>query len=131
MARPSYFDGILNAMADRTDRRIVYSTGAGRVCPTCGWPAHDCKCSSTNATAAVPDRVVAKLRLETKGRGGKGVTVVYDLPHNSEFLKSLAQELKRACGVGGTVAGDTIELQGDQRERLRPLLLAKKFVVKG
>jgi translation initiation factor 1 len=118
-------------MTDRTDRRIVYSTGAGRVCPRCGWPAGDCKCSSTNATAAVPDRIVAKLRLETKGRGGKGVTVVYDLPNNAEFLKSLAQELKRACGVGGTVSGDTIELQGDQRERLRPLLLAKKFVVKG
>jgi translation initiation factor 1 len=111
--------------------RIVYSSHTGRMCPACGWPVNDCKCSSTLSREAVPDRVVAKLRLETKGRGGKGVTVVFDLPRNAEFLKSLSQELKKSCGVGGTVTDDTIELQGDQRERLRPLLQAKGYLVKG
>lgn len=105
------------------------------MCPKCGWPIGDCKCSSTfsnnRANASVPDRVIAKLRLETKGRGGKGVTVVFNLPPNAEFLKTLCQELKRSCGVGGTVSEDTVELQGDQRERLRPMLLAKGFLVKG
>ena len=66
-----------------------------------------------------------------KGRGGKTVTVVYDLPNNSGFLKGLAQELKRACGTGGAVAENTIELQGDLRERVREYLVKKGFVVKG
>lgn len=101
------------------------------MCPACGWPIDDCKCSATLARDRVPDCVVAKLRLETKGRGGKGVTIIYDLPRNAAFLKALCQDLKRACGVGGTVAEAAVELQGDQRERLRPLLAAKGFVVKG
>ena len=111
--------------------RIVYSSQSGRMCPTCGWPADNCQCSSSRNREAVPAKVVAKLRLETKGRGGKGVTVVYDLPRNADFLKTLCQELKRSCGVGGTVSEDTIELQGDQRERLRPILQGKGYLVKG
>jgi translation initiation factor 1 len=75
--------------------------------------------------------VVAKLRVESKGRGGKTVTVVYDLPRNSGFLKDLAQELKRSCGVGGTVTEDSVELQGDLRDRVRALLQKKGFTVKG
>ncbi len=89
----------------RDNSRPVYSTGSGRLCPTCGWPAADCKCSSQFAREeAVPAKVVAKLRLEKKGRGGKTVTVVYDLPRNQAFLKDLCGELKRTCGVGGAVA---------------------------
>ncbi len=59
------------------------------------------------------------------------MTVVYDLPRNSAFLKDLAQELKRTCGTGGTATADTIELQGDARDRVRVLLQKKGFVVKG
>ena len=110
---------------------IVYSSHGGRMCPKCGWPVNDCKCSTTMAREQVPDRLVTKLRFETKGRGGKGVTVIFDLPNNAAFLKELCQELKKRCGVGGTVGDGTIELQGDQRERLRPLLSAKGYVVKG
>jgi translation initiation factor 1 len=117
-------------MADR-NARIVYSTGSGRICPGCGWPERDCKCSSRAATESVPGRIVAKLRLEKKGRGGKTVTVVYDLPNNAAFLKELSQELKRACGTGGAVADGAIELQGDLRERVRDVLTKKGFVVKG
>src|ERR1700745_1091586 len=80
----------------------VYSTAAGRICPTCGWPEANCQCSSCKAgDEPVPSRIVAKLRMEKKGRGGKTVTVVDGLPRNSVFLKELAQELKRACGTGG------------------------------
>lgn len=110
----------------------MYSTSVGRVCVGCGWPVADCKCSSKRAIEEkVPGRVIAKLRLEKKGRGGKTVTVVYDLPDNREFLKGLAQELKRACGTGGAVAENTIELQGDLRDRVREYLGRKGFVVKG
>jgi len=79
----------------------------------------------------VPAKVVAKLRLEKKGRGGKTVSVIYDLPNNAAFLTALCQELKRACGAGGAVAEHAIELQGDQRDRIRALLLKKGFTVKG
>ncbi|HKY20289.1 MAG TPA: hypothetical protein VJM31_03630 [Vicinamibacterales bacterium] len=112
--------------------RVVYSTGIGKVCPGCGWPAKDCKCSSTrSADEAVPGRIVAKLRLEKKGRGGKTVTVVFDLPQNADFLKELAQDLKRACGTGGTVADNTVELQGDLRDRVRDHLEKKGWEVRG
>ena len=112
--------------------RLVYSTGAGRICGVCGWPELDCKCSSNRTpTDPIPARIVAKLRLEKKGRGGKTVTVLYDLPHNAAFLKKLAQELKRTCGTGGAVGDGTVELQGDLRDRVRELLMQKGFLVKG
>jgi translation initiation factor 1 len=112
------------------DGRPVYETGRGRLCPTCGWPAGDCRCSS-RAEEAVPARVTAVLRLEKKGRGGKSVTVVAGLPRNGAFLRELAASLKRACGTGGTAAEDAVEIQGDQRERLREVLKARGFTVKG
>ena len=119
-------------MKDQSKPRLVYSTGVGSVCPTCGWPQNNCQCSSQRAPAdRVPDRVVAKLRMEKSGRAGKTVTVVYDLPNNAAFLKDLCAELKRACGTGGAVADAAIELQGDLRERVRECLMRKGFVVKG
>jgi translation initiation factor 1 len=122
---------MLEAMSDR-NARTVYSTDAGSICPTCGWPTRDCKCSRQFAKEErVPPRVVAKLRLEKAGRGGKTVTVVYDLPNNQPFLKDLASELKRACGVGGAVVENRVELQGDVRERIRPVLEKKGWTVKG
>ena len=72
-----------------------------------------------------------ELRLEKKGRGGKTVTVIAGLPRNHTFLTRLCQELKRACGTGGTVSDDAIELQGDLRDRVRACLRKKEFVVKG
>ena len=118
-------------MSDR-NVRTVYSTATGGTCPTCGWPQRDCKCSSQFARdEPLPTQIVAKLRLEKKGRGGKTVTVVYDLPKNATFLKELAGELKRACGTGGTVADDTVEIQGDHRDRLREVLAKKGWTVKG
>jgi translation initiation factor 1 len=113
------------------DRRLVYSTESGRLCPTCGWPANDCKCSTRTANAPVPPRLVAKLRIEKAGRGGKTVTVIDGLPRNAIFLRELLQELKRACGCGGAVRETAIELQGDLRERVRDYLTARGHAVKG
>lgn len=69
--------------------------------------------------------------MEKAGRGGKTVTVVFGLPNNAAYLKSLAQELKRACGTGGTATEDGVELQGDLRERVREYLVSKGYHVKG
>ena len=112
--------------------KLVYSSETGRQCPTCGWPASNCQCSTRKAPSApLPARIVARLRMENKGRGGKTVTVVYGLPPNAAFLKDLCTELKRACGSGGTVTEDGVEVQGDLRDRVRDVLAKKGFVVKG
>lgn len=114
-----------------SEARRVYSTDLGEICRGCGWPVRDCKCSTRQANESVPTRVVAKLRMEKKGRGGKTVTVVDGLPRNATFLKELLQDLKRTCGTGGAVVDDAIELQGDLRDRVRPALVKKGFLVKG
>jgi translation initiation factor 1 len=116
-----------------SNSRLVYSTDGGRTCPKCGWPLTNCQCSKTLAAGkeSVPDRVVAKLRMEKKGRGGKTVTVVYGLPNNAEFLKTLCAELKKACGCGGATTEEGVELQGELRDRVRPILEKKGFTVKG
>lgn len=79
----------------------------------------------------MPTKLTCALRLEKKGRGGKSVTVVGGLPRNRAFLTAVARELKRACGTGGTAADGAVEIQGDQRERLRPWLSGKGWVVRG
>ena len=122
------YDGHVKA---RSDVRLVFSTDRGRICPGCGWPADNCRCTSKDRDAAVPDRVLAKLCVEKAGRRGKTVPVVYDFPRNAAFLKELCGGLKRSCGTGGTVADDSVELQGDHRDRLRGLLRERGFLVKG
>jgi translation initiation factor 1 len=117
-------------MAAKKPRRTVYSTERGRVCSKCGWPEKSCRCS-VQLDQPVPDRIVARLRIEKAGRRGKTVTVVEGLPRNRPFLKELAGELKRSCGSGGKTGDDRVESQGDHREKLRELLRSKGWVVKG
>ena len=117
-------------MSERSNARLVYSTGGAATCPKCGWPATDCRCSvKAHAQETVPAKVTAKLRMEKGGRGGKTVSVVYDLPRNEAFLKELCQELKRTCGTGATVKDNTIALQGDRRDRIRACLTSRGFIV--
>lgn len=118
----------------RAPGRIVYSTERGRLCPACGWPVDDCRCSKSVGEARdapVPQKITAKLRIEKSGRRGKTVTVIDGLPRSAEFLADLAQELKKACGTGGSVGDGLVELQGDQRERVRELLAQRGYSVKG
>lgn len=112
------------------NRRLVYSTdpAENQRCPRCGELVSHCTCVPDQP---VPERVTVKLRLEKGGRGGKEVTVLYDLPRNSAFLRELAARLKKGCGTGGTVRDGIIELQGDHRERLRQTLAAMGYRVKG
>ena len=113
--------------------RPVYSTAFDGKCPVCGWPRRSCKCSSQNRLSdePLPARIVAKLRIEKKGRGGKTVTVIYDLPKNDAFLKELGARLKRECGTGGAVTETSIELQGEMRDRVRVILQRLGYTVKG
>ncbi len=124
-------------MSSRRDggAKIVYSTSGGRVCPTCGWPVDDCKCSGrrrgdSGSGSAASDGIL-RIRRETKGRGGKTVTTVSGIPPDAGDLRDLARQLKRRCGTGGTVKQDgVIEIQGDHRQTILDELEKRGFTVK-
>ncbi|MCG8517915.1 translation initiation factor Sui1 [Marinobacter sp. CA1] len=106
---------------------LVYSTDQGRMCPECREPLEQCRCKAKSPPKG--DGVV-RVQRETKGRKGKGVTLVTGIPLPEKELKALAKELKGKCGTGGTVRDGVVEIQGDQRDLLVMLLQAKGWVVK-
>ena len=111
-----------------TDSRLVYSTDGGRLCPQCHRPVGECACGDSRP-ASTGDGIV-RLHRETKGRGGKAVTLIKGLPLAGDGLKALASQLKKKCGVGGATKGDTIEIQGDHREKLKGELERLGYTVK-
>ncbi len=76
------------------------------------------------------EKPVVRVGRETKGRKGKGVTTVFDLPLDEDGIRELAAKLKQRCGTGGTVKDGRIEIQGDQRDRLAAELEGMGFRVK-
>lgn len=94
---------------------LVYSTDGGRHCPGCGQPVAACLCRQSQAPAGDG---IARVRRETKGRGGKTVTTVSGLPLAGDELKELASALKRRCGTGGALKDGVIEIQGEHVELL-------------
>lgn len=115
--------------AHSPEQGLVYSTQQGRMCPACGLPVAACACRAEKQGLPRGDGIV-RVGRETKGRQGKGVTVITGVPLGEDELKKLAQELKSKCGCGGTVKDGVIEIQGDQRDRLVELLTAKGWKVK-
>jgi len=113
---------------ERSSSRPVYSTDGGRLCHQCHRPVAACVCGR-DRPAAVGDGVV-RIRRETKGRGGKAVSVVDGLPLDDKDLKDLAKQLKKRCGVGGSVKGNSIEIQGDTRELIKAELEKRGYQVK-
>src|SRR5262245_24271617 len=110
------------------DRREVYATGIGRVsyCKRCSYPVAQCRCKErrdqANVRPGLPQDGWVRLARETKGRGGKAVTLIAGLPPDEALLTELARTLKRFCGAGGSVEDGVIVLQGDHRNRLLPKL---------
>jgi len=98
------------------------------MCPACRQPVANCICK---AAAAVPagDGIV-RISRETKGRGGKGVTLVKGVALDPAALTALGKQLKAACGTGGTVKEGVIEVQGDHCDKVIELLRAKGMTVK-
>ncbi len=107
---------------------LVYSTESGRMCPVCRQALAQCTCASSRPAPA-GDGIVRVSR-ETKGRGGKAVTLVKGLAVEEAALVALGKQLKAACGSGGTVKDGVIEVQGDHCERVVELLKAQGRVVK-
>jgi translation initiation factor 1 len=100
--------------------RLVYSTETGRV-----------KTPKPEKNSAPPTGDgIARIRRETKGRKGKGVTTVSGLALGPDELKILATRLKKLCGSGGSVKQGVIEIQGDQREIIKAELEKQGFTAK-
>ena len=96
--------------------QLVYSTDKGRI-------------KEEKSPTITPSDGTAKVRRETKGRKGKGVMVVSGLGIDTKGLKQLASKLKKSCGTGGSVVGETIEIQGDKREVIKSVLEKSGFKV--
>jgi len=109
--------------------RPVYSSDQGRLCPACGQPAAACTCRKYTGGTESGDGIV-RIGRESKGRGGKTVTVITGLPQQGEALKHLVKQLKQRCGTGGTIKDRQVEIQGDHRETLAAELTRLGYVVK-
>ncbi|RUO40510.1 stress response translation initiation inhibitor YciH [Aliidiomarina taiwanensis] len=98
--------------------QLVYSTEQGKITPE-------------EAPEQVPqgDGIV-RIRRETKGRKGRGVTVIEGLGVTQAELKDIAKQLKKRCGVGGSTKEYAIEIQGDQREACAEWLRSKGYTVR-
>ncbi|MEA3363860.1 MAG: translation initiation factor Sui1 [Thermodesulfobacteriota bacterium] len=112
-----------------SNTRLVYSDEIGHTCPQCGRPLKKCQCNSKSANGSKSDGIV-RIQRETKGRKGKGVTLITGIPLAGDELKSLAKSLKQRCGTGGTIKNGVIEIQGDHRDLLLDLLQEKGWKVK-
>lgn len=108
---------------------LVYSTDSGRMCPTCRLAVAACICK-VNAKAAPAGDGVVRVSRESKGRGGKVVTLVRGLPLDLDALTACGKRLRTACGAGGTLKDGVLEIQGDHAQRVVELLQAEGFVVK-
>lgn len=107
---------------------LVYSTDSGRHCPNCAKPEAECVC--TAGVLNSDSDGIARVRRESKGRGGKVVTTISGLQMTEVELKALTAELKKKCGCGGALKGGVIEIQGDRAERVMGELKQKGFGVK-
>ena len=106
---------------------LVYSTESGRTCPGCRRAVAECVC---NRARPVPAPAQVRVSRETKGRGGRCVTVVRGLPLRQEELTALAKRLHTACGSGGTVKDGVIEVQGDHCDKVMASLAAEGMTPK-
>jgi translation initiation factor 1 len=100
-------------MKSSSNSGLVYSTDGGRMCPECRQPLTACACK---AKAAIKGDGVVRVSLQTKGRGGKSVTIVKGLALDAAALAMLGKQLRTACGSGGTVKDGVIEVQGEHAE---------------
>lgn len=115
-------------MQRNNNSHLVYSTESGGTCPVCKKKLDRCRCGQTQKKSH-GDGVV-RVERSTKGRKGKGVTVITGIPLDAGQLKQVAKTLKQKCGSGGTVKNGTIEIQGDHRDVLMAELKTMGYTVK-
>ena len=103
---------------------LVYSTETGRMCPECRKALAECTCKA-KATPVGDGQV--RVMLQTKGRGGKAVTLVKGLALDAGALNALGKQLRSACGSGGTIKDGVLEVQGDHCVRIIAELETRGF----
>lgn len=108
---------------------LVYSTDHGRTCPACRRPLASCSCKAA-AQALPAGNGQVRVARESKGRGGKTVTLVRGLPLAADALADTGRQLRAACGSGGTVKDGVVEVQGDHVERVMAWLQQAGFAPK-
>ena len=106
----------------KDDRPTIWSSGHGDL--------RKKKKKSTSVTSFPPQQQTVYLHRESKGRGGKTVTLVKKLVLSDEDLKALAKKLKHSCGSGGTVKNGVIEIQGEHRDKISDVLRELGYKVK-
>ncbi len=104
--------------------RIVYSTQHGSLCSSC--QQTPCQCHLQANTVTGDGHV--RISYTTKGRKGKGATLITGIPLNAAELKKLHKELKQKTSAGGTIKESVLELQGDQRQKLLTLLQHRGYL---
>jgi translation initiation factor 1 len=93
-----------------SENRLVYSTQTGRIQ------------NKEQSKLSVKTDGVVRIRRETKGRKGKGMTTVTGLDLPDSELKELCSQLKKMCGTGGALKNGVIEIQGDNRDKIKATL---------
>ena len=114
----------------KDNSKLVYSTEKGRICPSCGESKKKCVCRKIAGKSVVKSDSIVRVSRETKGRKGKGVTIITGVPLPAEELKDLSKKLKKKCGCGGTLKNGIIEVQGEHRDFLVEELKKLGFIVK-
>src|SRR5690606_26371724 len=106
-------------MTRDSNSRLVYSTDKGRI-----------KAAEVAPGGPPAGDGIVRIRRETSGRKGKGVTTISGVPVDGTALEQLARQLKQLCGTGGTVKEHIIEIQGDHRDKIRDALVKQGYNVK-
>lgn len=115
-------------MKQKAEHNRVYSSEEGRICPVCDKAKARCICRKKNENTGRAQDGIIRIARETKGRKGKGVTLISGLAEGE--LNTRARELKHLCGSGGTVKDGRIEIQGDHRDKILAFFLEKGFKAK-
>lgn len=85
------------------------------------------KGSHEEVASITPEEQMLYVWIDSKGRSGKTVTLIKGFRGPDDQLETLAQELKRHCGTGGSVKDREIIIQGNLREKIVPFLLQKGY----
>ncbi len=111
-----------------SNSRPVFSSDMGELCRQCGQVIQRCDCKKRSVDTPTGDRI--RVSLQSKGRGGKAVSLIDGLPLDDVAIKALAKKLKKRCGTGGAVKNGVIEIQGDHRALLISELAKQGFAAK-
>ena len=110
--------------------QVIYSTDSNLQCANCGKQPGRCRCKKSSARKTADASGKVFVQRETKGRKGKGVTIVKGIPLAEDEIKALAKKLKKVCGSGGTIKNGILEIQGDHCDQVINYLSQYPWTVK-